>query len=289
MATVGACDLLKASRVKIRNLLLLTVIAIHLSSCNSETRCTSESPQLFGNPSENTGLSNEQCSPRCDDCEGGFEAMPYSAEFSTWLEERVLLDEPSRLPMNPYDENSVDTEPASDVVCVVTLEPGEVTYSLASQPQTVALDPVREFITHRGRCGLCSSLSDLAVYISNPDLTAPVRACGARGFTDGEQAQFDCLLEIGFSEPCADIWLYNILNTRQKCLAVCLEYLEEPHHLQDGSLNPCIQCDEDESGPVFKRVAGRTRRNSGLASGLCRPCESVYRLHHDYGFIPLNR
>jgi len=36
------------------------------------------------------------------------------------------------------------------------------------------------------------------------------------------------------------------------------------------------------SGPVFKAVAGRTRRNSGLASALCRPCESVYPLEHVY-------
>ena len=57
-----------------------------------------------------------------------------------------------------------------------------------------------------------------------------------------------------------------------------------PHHLADGSLNPCIQCDEDESGPIFKLVSGRTRRNSGLASGLCRPCETVFPLTHSYGF-----
>ena len=55
------------------------------------------------------------------------------------------------------------------------------------------------------------------------------------------------------------------------------------YHTPDGALNPCIQCDEDESGPVFKAVAGRTRRNSGLASALCRPCESVASVTHQYG------
>ena len=47
----------------------------------------------------------------------------------------------------------------------------------------------------------------------NPDLTGPVRACGAQGFTDEEEAR-ECLLDIGFSEPCADIWLYNIFSIR---------------------------------------------------------------------------
>ena len=72
------------------------------------------------------------------------------------------------------------------------------------------------------------------------------------------------------------------------CLDVCLAELENPNHQEDGSLNPCIQCDEDESGPVFKAVSGRTRRNSGLPSALCRPCDSIYRVDHDYGFSDLN-
>ncbi len=29
-------------------------------------------------------------------------------------------------------------------------------------------------------------------------------------------------------------------------------------------------------------IAGRTRRNSGLASAICRPCETVWRLDHEY-------
>jgi hypothetical protein len=36
------------------------------------------------------------------------------------------------------------------------------------------------------------------------------------------------------------------------------------------------------SGPVFKAVAGRTRRNTGIASALCRPCSEVRPLLHDY-------
>jgi hypothetical protein len=56
----------------------------------------------------------------------------------------------------------------------------------------------------------------------------------------------------------------------------------EPYNLEDGSLNSCLQCDEDISGAVFKTVAGRTRRNSGLASAICRPCETVWRIEHAY-------
>ncbi len=52
--------------------------------------------------------------------------------------------------------------------------------------------------------------------------------------------------------------------------------------MPDGSLSPCIACDEDKSGPVFKAVAGRTRRNSGIPNAICRPCDQVQPLVHDY-------
>jgi hypothetical protein len=41
---------------------------------------------------------------------------------------------------------------------------------------------------------------------------------------------------------------------------------------------------EVQSGPVFKAVAGRTRRNSGLPNALCRPCSEVTPLEHSYAF-----
>lgn len=39
----------------------------------------------------------------------------------------------------------------------------------------------------------------------------------------------------------------------------------------DGHLNPCLQCDEDKSGTLFKYYSGRTRRNSGIKSEIDRP------------------
>ena len=39
----------------------------------------------------------------------------------------------------------------------------------------------------------------------------------------------------------------------------------------DGKLNPCLECDEVKSGPLFKYYAGRTRRDSGIVSSIPRP------------------
>ena len=48
------------------------------------------------------------------------------------------------------------------------------------------------------------------------------------------------------------------------------------------TLNRCLECDERESGPVFKSWAGRTRRNSGLTSAINRPADSLARLSQDF-------
>ena len=130
---------------------------------------------------------------------------------------------------------------------------------------------------------MCSSLVDLAVYAENTDLTDPVRACGLANMDGDVAALTTCIAEIGFTEACASIWAYNTLNTRDACLSECLEYLDAPYNQADGSLNPCLQCDEDASGAVFLSVAGRTRRATGLASSMCRPCSEVRPLEHGYG------
>ena len=135
-------------------------------------------------------------------------------------------------------------------------------------------------MTHGGGCGLCSSLADLAVYAGNGDLTAPVRQCGLVGAVGGFEATVACLRELGFTPPCAQIWAYNTRHTQQECFDVCVALLDDPYHEPSGALNACLQCDEDRSGDVFKAVAGRTRRNSGLATALCRPCETVWRVEH---------
>jgi len=56
----------------------------------------------------------------------------------------------------------------------------------------------------------------------------------------------------------------------------------EPSTKADGTLNECLQCDEDRSGPVFKATAGRTRRNSGIRSSIARPDDQVSQVAHDY-------
>jgi len=143
-------------------------------------------------------------------------------------------------------------------------------------------------VTHAGHCGACSSLQDLGVYIRQ-NLTDDTRMCGFLG-TVSSALMHDCLMALGFSAPCVTIWEFNILNTKQECFEVCLlSYItSEPNNKPDGSLNDCLQCDEDKSGPNFKYFSGRTRRNSGIPSAIQRPPDQVYDMEHCYWYGDLN-
>jgi len=137
-------------------------------------------------------------------------------------------------------------------------------------------------VTHQGPCGTCSTLQDLVVYLRKPDLTAPVSRCGMLSAV--KSLAMSCLREIGFTEACAETWYYNARNTARQCFATCMwSWLkDEPSNKPDGNLNACLECDETQSGPVFKKVAGRSRRASGIVSSIGRPNDEVYPLVHDY-------
>jgi hypothetical protein len=244
---------------------------------------------LFGTPITETGLGADRCRPSCD-CDGVTFAPPaYDASFVRSLIEDWTPAQPyPPLVTDPYAVPPAPPE-ASGTVCAV-LPQGEASarprpYALVTYPSEAAARAAGAAVTHFGRCGVCSTLSNLAVYVRNVDLTGPVRACGFAVAADGGtpfDADVACLQRLGFDLPCAQIWAYNTQHTRETCLVVCLQNLNTAYNLPDGGLNPCLQCDEEKSGPVFQAVAGRTRRNSGLPNAICRPCAEVRPLVHAY-------
>jgi hypothetical protein len=237
---------------------------------------------LFGRPGPATGLDASRCSTRCQCEHGSWRANDYDEAALEVLESRVLLDPPDVIEHDPYEEPATHSE-RPDAVCAMVPDPDDpIAYRLQTFDDLVRMEAQGGVLTHRGACGACSSLRDLAVYLRHDDLTAPVRACGILGLSEGEEATMQCVLDLGFTLPCARIWYYNTVHTRSVCFSECIAALDDPYNLEDGSLNPCLQCDEDRSGPVFKAVAGRTRRNSGLPSAICRPCSTVTPMVHAY-------
>ena len=174
--------------------------------------------------------------------------------------------------------------PSGRVCGLAFLGGGCSEYRLATFDSAAAALSAGHRVTHETPCGTCSDLTSLAAYVEHTDLTTPVRRCAARAAVLGWSAGMRCLGSLGFPEPCAETWLYNARNTRRKCGLVCLAAWARgwPNNRPDGSLNACLQCDEDQSGPGFKWAAGRTRRNSGLLSAIARPGGEVAHVVHDY-------
>ena len=234
---------------------------------------------LFGAPNARTGLDPSECRPVCGCGAEAFAPRPWTPASLAALRALTPLNPSPALTADPYA--AAPPSPATpDTVCAARFE-GERSYRMETWPTAAAATAAGAVVSHSGACGACSSLADLAVYAGTPDLTAPVRQCGLSNFGrfDGLVA---CLAGLGFTPACAQVWAYNTEHTRVACGAVCLPLLTAPYHLPDGGLNACLACDETQSGAVFKAVAGRTRRNSGLANAMCRPCSEVVRLTHAY-------
>jgi hypothetical protein len=257
-------------------------LALALAACGGDAGETC--PILFGNPTTATGLGADRCRPACACGDAPFVPPTYDAAFIQALVDDWRLDPPfAALASDPYAQPAPPADPAGTVCAVTAIDPSSMhprRYALASFASVDAAVAAGAHPTHHGACGVCSTLANLAVYMRQNDLGALVRQCGIDHMDqDGDVA---CLEALGFDHPCAQIWAYNTAHTRSVCLATCIKNFDAPYNLDDGSLNPCLQCDEDLSGPVFKAIAGRTRRNSGLPNAICRPCGEVLPLVHAY-------
>jgi hypothetical protein len=137
-------------------------------------------------------------------------------------------------------------------------------------------------VPHNDAYGLCSTLPDIAVYAVKIDIRAQVKNCGLRNFTQPFEKLVGCIEDLGFTRSFAEIWAYNLRHTQADCLQECIR--DDPYNSTNCSLSPCLECDEVKSGPVFKALAGHTRRNTGLATSICRTYNHVNIIKHHYSF-----
>lgn len=197
---------------------------------------------------------------------------------------RKIISNPIGIEGDPYRELQDDDliEYPEEAVCAIQYEDDRIHYAIATFDNEAAAQDSGYIVTHKGHCGTCSTLQDLATYLAHHDLTTPVRRCAAMVWFP--IPSIECLKGLGFSAECAETWYYNAKNTARECLWPCIYswMRREPFNKPDGSLNDCLACDEEHSGPIFKYVAGRTRRNSGIRSEIDRPEDEIYPIVHDY-------
>ena len=207
---------------------------------------------------------------------------------TVWMAFRAkVLTSPYPTPTSdPYANASFHPSASlNGTVCAVKYEneTARLRYTLITFASEDAAATSGAHITHRGACGLCSTLHDLSIYMEHFNLTAPVRSCGLKHPLSAAK-NLKCLLDLGFTNACAAIWFDNEKNTKKNCFVDCIVDLNKPYNGPPPArvLNSCLQCDEDKSGPVFKAVARRTRRSSGLSSAIYRPPSTIFECDHYY-------
>ncbi|MGK0389880.1 MAG: hypothetical protein ACI94Y_002625 [Maribacter sp.] len=261
--------------------LILTIsfsFILLISACKKDEPLPPCEGTMFGMPVENTGLDDSFCKPTCECLD--FNSKTFSADEIIALKSWEINTPFAELTDNPYDDPVAEND---DMVCAIIIENlADRIYRLGNYIDTETAEAANAIVTHHDACGLCSTLTDFAVYAENRDIGDGVRACGLSTFGQPIENLVECIEALGFTKPCAQIWAYNTMNTRENCLIPCIT--NPIYHNPDGTLSDCLQCDEDVSGPVFKVEAGRTRRNTGLASSICRFCEEVKPVKHDYPF-----
>ena len=259
------------------------LLALSLSGCSTPMTPPVDAgcDVMFGRPVEGrTGLNSTQCGPSCTCNNKKVDSLEFTQarfdELLSWQLETPLAE----LTSNPYDAPVPKRD--EGVCAMVVTDKAAKKYKLQTFATVEEVTAAGATLTHHDACGVCSTLQDFVVYAKDPDLGAPVRKCGVDTFAKGFEEDVKCLQALGFTRPCAQIWAYNTQNTRGACFEPCLRINEFPYHLPDGRLNECLQCDENKSGPIFKAVGGRTRRNTGVASSICRPCGEARPVSHAY-------
>lgn len=226
-------------------------------------------------------------------CQGTWEAPIYNETVWMAFRNKTLLNPfpPVNMSYNWYDDPAFQNVTWPDTVCAVQYpDPKDRSkYFLRNFSTAAEAEAAGAFVTHLHPCNLCSTTQDLSVYMQYKDLTNPGRHCGLIGLLDFN-ASVSCFQKIGFTEQCSYIWARDAQNTRKDCFLTCMaQWIEKtpnnvpyPNGTLSCNMSSCIACDEYKSGPIFKLIAGRTRRDSGLWSSIFRPADTIYHVLHYY-------
>lgn len=247
--------------------------------------------------------------PFCGDCfcipsNNGIDPCPYQdmpetsfsdLAVSIYQNQRAL--ETYSLDCNPYTNASCTTSPpqtlldSNTTVCALKYaknkwnlldNPSCTDYAMVTYSSRQAAQNDGAFVTHEGSCGLCSTTVDLALYLTQ-DFTDAGKKCATKGLFN-ESEGLNCYIALGLTYECAKIWNYDGIYDGKVCGATCSTTLNQPNNGPPPAceINACLECDEENAGPIFTKFAGRTRRRSGLLSEIIRPCSDIAKsIYHN--------
>lgn len=234
--------------------------------------------------------------------------MPLKEVSNDWLKQLQAMDttNPINMTCNPYNTTNYlncssppmkeeevklwETAVCGHIYDMDSLDDNQcpTQYEMVTYDSKEGMEEAGAAMTHWGACGACSTSKDFGVYLAYPDLTAKGQECAIRGLPTfgGSFAEgVACFQEVGYTEPCAEMWMYNVINTRNQCFDVCFDFTFTGDGRNNGpppecKIANCLLCDEQMSGPYFQTVAARSRRRSGLLSKIARSCDIILIVDH---------
>mmetsp|Transcript_15437 Transcript_15437/g.31975 ORF Transcript_15437/g.31975 Transcript_15437/m.31975 type:complete len:471 (+) Transcript_15437:516-1928(+) len=187
---------------------------------------------------------------------------------------------------DPFLATTCVPEVEEGEACVVELIasgsscPSEYTYRLKTVSSLVNATAAGQYITHKGACGTCSSLQDLALMLEYPDLPYKAQQCFFRStavkYVDKAE---ECYEEIGFTKACSTTLAYHQKRIVDKeCGYQCAAWsydgdLGKPNCQDVSGCGACV--DRLGISTRLELMAGRTFANSGYPSQKAQQCIDI--------------
>lgn len=231
-------------------------------------------------------ICEEGC--HCFGSEGNCPSYPTITESMLPTYRTLIHTNPMEIRCDPFQSTSCVSTLELGEACVVDLIasntttesscPNGYSYRLRTVPSLESATAGRQYITHTGACGACSSLQDLALMIEYPNIPYKAQQCFFRStalkFID---EAITCYEEIGFTPACSTTLAYHQRRIVEKnCGYQCAAWGYDGGKPSCEDLSGCETCvDQLGISSRLELVAGRTFANSGYPSQKAQQCSDI--------------
>jgi hypothetical protein len=182
----------------------------------------------------------------------------------------------------------------TDIVC--SFNPTDLSAPFVTYPSPEEAKAHGMTVAHCGPCADCSNMEDTKTLVmTRHTITKDAKKCSLTAVLGSTDELDECLEDrIGFTDKCRTCWVENMECDVESCLFTCMKTLFTGMLRSNnvvgikGSLNHCLQCDEQRCGTPFITCSGASRRRLGIHSDIERNPNEVCRQTIDWLSYPFD-
>jgi len=188
-------------------------------------------------------------------------------------------------------EQCVSPDEGEETVCAYVYDAESTTcegrkYRIQNFPSTEDAMMSNAAILHEGACGVCSSAQDFGARIKTYGTleTDSIKCATTYTFSRDFPKLISCYEDLGFSEPCSELWAHFAATNGVKCALDCFpdatgvtKLNEDPPGCEPSK---CLAC-QTEFRADFDRIAGIEFPKAGITERIAAKCTDFYRAIHD--------